>query len=135
LTDRLGLFLPCLAAWRICECLCAFGCGLLDCTHGLWCSKLATKYLTCQTSYGSTNGTNGSKGGTCAKSQSRFTCANELIDHTRLLWCWCVLLLKGCCVLTLFGKLVGLCNSIKVRRATLISVLNNPCCVFLSCCH
>ena len=103
LTDRLGLFLPCLGAWGVGESLRTLCRSLLDCTHGFWRAKLAAKDLLGKACTCACNGANGATECASAKSQSGFACTDDLIHHARLLWQWCVLLLEGGRVLFSLG--------------------------------
>jgi hypothetical protein len=84
LTDRLGLFLPCLGAWGVSESLCALCCGLFDCTHGFWRAKLAAKDLLGKACTCACNGANGATDCASAKSQGGFACANKLLANAGL---------------------------------------------------
>jgi hypothetical protein len=135
LAHGLHLLLSSLGAWLIGERLCAFCCGLLDRTHGLWRSELTGEDLLGQALESSGKCAERATDCASAKGQGCFTSTDDLVHHTWLLWQWCVLLLEGGCVFLALGQLVGLRHGVELRRSALGGILDDPGCVFVGCCH
>jgi hypothetical protein len=131
----LHLFLASLGAWLIGERLSACGCGFLDRTHGFWRSELTRQNLLGQALESSGQCAERAADCASAKGQGCFASADDLIHHAWLLWCWCVLSLERGRVFFTFGKLVGLRHSVELRSSALGGILDDPGCVFVSCCH
>jgi hypothetical protein len=124
-----------LGAWLVGERLSACGCGLLDRTHGFWRAKLTGQDLLRQALESSGQSSERATDCASAKGQGCFSSADQLLAEAWFLWQWCILLLEcGCCFFTL-GKLVGLRHGVELRSSALGGILDDPGCVFVSCCH